>query len=529
MAITFDDELYPLYIYRYDSSSGTYSSNLSGISSFDYFNDDANADDSLYFCMRGGWRFPWHNLKFYVGTPLVADDIQLVWEYYTSGTWKTLPNVVDGTNNFQNAGEHWVTWDVPEDPINPRWVATTINGVNGFWVRCRIVSVTNITEGGAQSTQPVTLKNFAITVSGFSEVTPCTLEDIYQADIANGWGRFLKFGDTQYRCDCNLVVGDWTNSGDESWLVIQNKSLVVDGILQIIEYGNFQTGELVDINDKRCRYGSHLHFTRKYAKGSFYAFYASPFKGSYSTIRNRILYSLITGGSYAPYCYSYFFSSIKDGGTILPSPSLAEEPITNRATICSFGHAIDARTGTYEDIYVHDSNRAIRLPNKTTATVRNLKVRNCTYLFRDDAFAGNWNKLYLIDADTDTWAIYFNNPGVTTEMYRQYSVNIMVLDESGSIIDGALVTLVNNEGTVVFSEYTASDGKIAEQIVTSHKYVYESGSDPGISTDFDYNPFTIKISKPGYKVYQMVFTLDKKIDWIIRLSHSSVNVDLEVL
>jgi len=528
MGITFDAELVPQYIYKYDSKTETFSDNLSGASNFDYFNDDAQAGDCIYFNIRRGWRFPWHNLKFYIGQSLVADSINIVWEYYSYDGWKELPNVVDETNNFTASGEKWVKWDVPEYPIHSPWRSTKINAKDGFWVRGRIESVTNITEGGAQTTQPVTLQNFAITVTGYSEATPCTLEDIYQADVNNGWGRFRKLNDVQYECDCNLVVGDWDNSGDESWLIPKNKSLVVHGVLQVIEYGNFQTGELVDLETRRCRYGSHLHFTRKYCKGSFYSWYASPFGGTYSTIRNRVLSSLITGEAYAPYCCSLFLSSIRDGSTILPY-KLAEDAIVNRATLYSSGHAIDARDATYEDIYVHDSDRAIRLPSNTSATVRNLKVRNCTYMFRHDGSAGQGAHLYVIDADTDTWNIYFSNANNTTEVYQQYSMNIKIIDEQGNPIEGAIVRLLNNSGELIFEQITGTDGRISEQIVTSHKYVHESGCRPGVARDINYNPFTIIINKEGFLPYSKVFELNEKVVWEPPLKRANVNIDQEVL
>lgn len=528
MGITFDTEVIPQYIYKYDSKTSTFSNNLSEVNSFDYFNDDAQAGDCIYFVFRSGWRFPWHNLKFYIGQKLIADSINIVWEYYSYSGWQELPDIVDETNNFTAVGEKWVKWSVPEYPTHSYWRGIKINTKDGFWVRCRIESVTNISEGGAQTSQPVTLQNFAITVTGYSKNTPCTLEDIYNADVNNSWGRFKKHNDIQYECNCNLVIGDWDNSGNESWLIVKNKSLVVHGILQVIEYGNFQTGELIDLETRRCKYGSHLHFTRKYCMGSFYSWYASPFKGSYSTIRNRVLSSLITGSGYAPYCCSLFLSSIRDGATILPY-KLAEDAIVNSATLYSSGHGIDARIAVYEDVYVHDSGRAIRLPSNSSATVRNLKVRNCDYIFRHDGSPGQGAHLFVIDADTDTWDIYFSSENNNTELKRQYSMNIKVVDEQGNPIEGAIIRLLNNTGEIIFEEMTGTDGRIPEQIVTSHKYIWESGSRPGIAKDIDYNPFMIIINKKGFLPYNKIFRLDNKVVWETPLKRANVNIDQEVL
>lgn len=527
MSITFDTEVCPLQIYRVEG--GVESQNLAELSEFDYFTESAGVDDCIYFAFRGYWRYPWHDLKFFVGTPLQADAIEIVWEYSVKKGWIELPDVVDGTNAFRNAGENWVTWRVPEYGVDTDWASVRLFGSNAFWVRCRIASLSNLIEGGAQSTQPVKCRTFAITVTEYPENNPCTLDDIYSADVANGWGKLVKLSACQYHCKCNLVVGDWENSGKESWLVVKKQSLCVDGLLQVIEYGNFQIGTLVDLATRRCTDGGHLHFTRKFCKGSFYSYYAAPFKGSYGTIRNRILASVITGEGYAPYVYSLFLSSIRDGAAIVPLSYLAEPDVTNRATLCADGHALDPRDGVYEDIFIHDSDRAIRLPNHAIITVRNLKVRNCNYLYRDDAFEGSYNYLHLIDADTDTWEMYFNQENVTSKVFRKYSVNIEVTDADGSPIVNAILEIFDKDGNLVCSASSDADGKFPEQIVLSHIYGWQSGSRPGTKYDIDYNPFTICITKDGYEKYEWRGRVESKIKWSLTLNSAAVNPDQEAL
>ena len=114
-------------------------------STFDYFTDTATVDQTIMIGM--GSKF-W-GVKFYVGTALVADSITVVWEYLTaSTTWATLK--VENPY-FLSTGEQVVRFT---PPIN--WTNTT-QGYGGYTIRCRITAVTNITEGGANSTQKIYL------------------------------------------------------------------------------------------------------------------------------------------------------------------------------------------------------------------------------------------------------------------------------------------------------------------------------------------------------------------------------------
>jgi len=50
--------------------------------------------------------------------------------------------------------------------------------------------------------------NKIITVTGYTEETPCTFEDIYQADQSGGWGVVSKQGTVQYLFDCRVYIGN---------------------------------------------------------------------------------------------------------------------------------------------------------------------------------------------------------------------------------------------------------------------------------------------------------------------------------
>ena len=50
--------------------------------------------------------------------------------------------------------------------------------------------------------------NDIITVVGYTLGVPCTLEDIFLADAAGGWGKVDKLGNNTYRIKCRFW-GRW--------------------------------------------------------------------------------------------------------------------------------------------------------------------------------------------------------------------------------------------------------------------------------------------------------------------------------
>jgi len=162
------------------------STERAGLTDWDYFEDAPTAGDAIYFAngiySPDGWNVP-SGMKFFVGTQMAGTDIVLIWEYYRDDkSWQPLANVVDNTNGFTVAGENTVTWD---PPAHVYIFGDSSTGGIKLYVRCRLVSFTTVTEGGAQSTQKVMPRDNTIRISGYSAETPCTCADIFTYMDAN--------------------------------------------------------------------------------------------------------------------------------------------------------------------------------------------------------------------------------------------------------------------------------------------------------------------------------------------------------
>ncbi len=127
-------------IYLYDQSAGTYTSVYPDADPVlhDLFPPDLAApslDDCTYFgiATASSDPGPFNGLWFMVKTAFAGTEYYVLWEYWNGATWATI-DVVDSGEGFQHNGPTTVIWG---DADTGDWAKTTVNGVLGWWVRCR--------------------------------------------------------------------------------------------------------------------------------------------------------------------------------------------------------------------------------------------------------------------------------------------------------------------------------------------------------------------------------------------------------
>lgn len=182
MAITYNASLTNItYIYRATNGGTVFSANEAANTTFDYFANNAVANDAIYFGNNNYSQLS--DLTLNIGTPMAGSNIVLVWEYYCvlTGTWRTMHNITDQSNKFTVTGAVRIVF-----PIQAGMSFVTVNGIASItWVRCRIVSLTSITEGGANTTSRVQKGNGVLYIDGYTDGSPCSWTMVYDWIIAN--------------------------------------------------------------------------------------------------------------------------------------------------------------------------------------------------------------------------------------------------------------------------------------------------------------------------------------------------------
>ena len=341
-----------------------------------------------------------------------------------------------------------------------------------------------------------------ITIVGFSESSPCTFEDIYQADVANGWGVVSKQGDNQYEFRCKLQIGDGTY---ETWLVDANKAIshtINDNFISILANGHFRCGTVVDEANRTTKDGCFI----------------------YTNSSNKYILTISDEGAIE--LYSTTISAPSGTRFSLPkSTQLHKIWNCNIIGVTTFGGP--AKVDFYRTNWQTGSG-----PRFTTVNSRDIRLTDCEiglYLYylrnpvtiRDYKMVGEEYSFvtYGTQPGADLYAINVNckwkimwKYGSRGKIYRQYSFNLKVVDEGGNPINGAKVKVYNKSGNLVLENTTDADGQIPEQIITRGYYDQAHGN-----TLVDFSPHTLVIEKEGYETYTMQFTPTKAIDWQVSL------------
>lgn len=346
-----------------------------------------------------------------------------------------------------------------------------------------------------------------ITITGYTSGTPCNFTDIYNADVAGGWGVVTSQCTNQFCFSCKIQIGDGSTA---TWFADEKKQIIfVDGIVALNEIFFYPTAN------------SHFRL------GKNISGYRNEYGCSIIVDESDTGYYFIAGisGTYAPNVELYNSTFIGVEG-IDGKCRYADAPkiyncvfdgiylfnFTN-SDICTLDllNSVDGLTlmaGTLKNIYVHDNGSAIWTYSTFDITVDGGIFRGNGDIL--NTYAGSCNA-YLIDCDVDTWHFDFR-ANWTGKAYRQYKFDLKVQDKDENDISGAAVKIWDKDNNLVVDATTNASGIIATQTL-NYGYYNRAGGDTSIMQ----TPHTIQISKAGYETYKKKWTLDKKTDWAIAL------------
>jgi len=398
--------------------------------------------------------------------------------------------------------------------------------VGGIFVLPKMVEATITYDAGSNT---ITVVGDAS--CGDSESNPCTFEDIYQADVSNGWGKISKSADHSYTVNCFIKIGDGST---ETWFADEN--VQVNFLAENYVTGNGQNIFNLKENS-HTRFGKIIDEETK-ATGS----------GCQFIIQNDISY-------YLNFLRGYGHLELLSSSVILTdkhdamggcwSTSVTGNKIWNCIFEGNYHFAITRNTDIF-NLTVIDGSTFLRRPDPTTTinhcvglgvskaiwfqgiggSAKDVYARKIKYYaFYVTDLDENDNDCYIINGDFDNWKSKWKNTVSERKVFRQYTVNLKVVDRNGNPIEGAKVVLKDKNGDEVFSVLTDANGEIEEQTATYGYYQREGDGTYTHEQIFtSYSPHTLTISHQDYPSREFKFTLDKKIDWTIALKDKPTNV-----
>lgn len=355
-----------------------------------------------------------------------------------------------------------------------------------------------------------------ITVTGYTKATPCTFLDIYNANIAGGWGVVTRQCINQFCFDARIHVGDGSTVtwfADESQLIVYTDAAISAHYQSLLTTptngtGHCRLGRCIDATKKTTGFGCMIvgqepiywnqpvggeypnHAANIELYGcSFYAIDPStgdPFIG-YIDPTSKIYDCLLSGVS------TYLVNA--DFNNVLVSSSPADAFQYPSGTF----NKISAVECTYGVIYIGGAATSdLTVKNPYGRNNGAIRLRSTSY------------DLMAINADFDAWSFAFHL--YTGKCYRQYEFYLKVQDKDETPINEAVVKIWDKNNNLVANTTTGATGTIATQTLNYGYYNQAGGDTPTMQT-----PHTIQISKAGYETYKKKWTIDEKIDWRIRL------------
>lgn len=124
-------------IFVYDSSAASYSENFADNITFELLPPSIGVGDMLYIGIQGEDLKPFSSVIFDINADVTSVS-SYTWEYYNGASWVSFLEIdhYDETFGLSIAGVHSLGFNVPTN-----WAVTTINTIEGTWIRYRVLGI----------------------------------------------------------------------------------------------------------------------------------------------------------------------------------------------------------------------------------------------------------------------------------------------------------------------------------------------------------------------------------------------------
>lgn len=342
-----------------------------------------------------------------------------------------------------------------------------------------------------------------ITVTGYSAVTPCTLTDIYNADVSGGWGVVECLG-SYFRLSAFLYFGDGSTATyfketNKFLETVNPYSIYLNGSDVYVQFGNL-------VNDVGVDGCALLHTSG--ATGLFRS------AGGYP---NLLLYGTMVN-SKSSSDYIIYSANIN---------LVAQDILSTKYGRFQVNRPQDLYHCTIDNVFV----QAVPVRLENVRVTGRLTLRNASGSLIENVVAPElyiWfphpnSTVYYIrncEFEIETWNIYNDDRGATAHFQSTFDLHVQ--DANGDAIAGAIAAMTDINGDEVFSVETDENGDIESQPVTYR--IKSLIVNPPVDTDVTYTPHTVTISASGYATRTLIYEMDRKREEIEMLDAAPATV-----
>lgn len=464
--VTYGETIGLNYIYRYNSSDGTYSANYGSSSSWTWF-PSPQVGDMIYFgnpVNQGGSPYFDDINEFKISQPMVCANLSWVYEIYT-GSW-TPVDVVDGTNNFSQNGTINTSMQGYVGQVS-------INGVNGYWNRIRLTEV-----NCSQSAEIVSRVYFGD--NQFNINASHSWDDVLSADSQNMCSGY----ENGYGCIAGVhIKNGGTLSITEDHVYFRRMWDVDTGGTATVT-----RGAVMVYGTGIAPYYSYTDYdgTLNLVESMWHDETATRFTDSDGLDCDRCYIRFRYGNFMGTSNSDYYFMNLAP-----ESEDWYVNGNNDMDTLDLGGNGVD-----------------IRPPNYWT-TVYAYRLKNVAN-FDVTLYSGSYYNSYVRDSDyCDT--VTFGGSTPNKRLYQQRSFTLRIYNETNEPLDADIWLKSESQGTTAFQTTTGADGYYSTYV--TYKLDDSSASDP------NYNNFWLFVNATGYMDINItdINLTDDAVDWKIKM------------
>ena len=349
-----------------------------------------------------------------------------------------------------------------------------------------------------------------ITIVGTKDGQPYTFEDIYQADVNNGWNKFTKLSEGVYKTTAKLCFGDGST---ETWFEEKGTTLVIentaskdwDTIITFKANCNATFGEAIEINGvKVVKNGVGFQFretaynqsTIDCTNDSNVVFYACKFK----KLKDCKMCSV---GGYVKSLEGCEFEIYVRN----PQGSI----LANNIFVGEYGHiSTPVNTQIYNNTFITTMDKAIFSTN-ATLEIKSIVTTTSDRLI-DLYRLQSPNIVKLINCKAMNWKVnwYLESGDVSGELQRVYAVVFKVTDVNGNPLSGRTIKVYDKNGNLIVETTTDSNGLTPEVEILYAKLVNPYSDGQWHTFDEDdweyFNPYVVEVWYGSELEYKGILT-----------------------
>lgn len=321
-----------------------------------------------------------------------------------------------------------------------------------------------------------------------------SIVDLYNADVAGGWGVVNKLDESTYRVDAYVSI----NYAGAKWLDLDKTIIFADGFFtggtgSTFTFGAFNAGN--GVTSRGCRL---IYKTYWLTNSSFPILYA------YKTTFDWV-------GDYHPY-YTTDSGLLPVG--IYFASGIARDCMSNKmrkfvptsAANCTLKNfvctqadiAFNTGQATFDNVTGMYCSRLFQTSGSTTMTAKNAINTASMYTI---LVVGQNNNITMINSNVTpaSYAPLGNCKG--TVVYEKFTYNLTVNQNvSATPISGASVKIYDAFNNLICDTTTNASGVIAEQTLIFRTQTYSDAS-TSVRTSTNYAPHKMVVSAPGFEIY----------------------------